>query len=113
MEKEPFFYEGEIFIDGYPTDEYLKWIEEYDFTKYCLRSFLHAIFEGWNHGTLGYRVHRTHKGYRKLELHTLGWSGNESIIQAIEDNRFFFLVYWYKTERGGHYYFNIPVKDWK
>lgn len=42
-----------------------------------------------------------------LELHTCGWSGNEDIIEALEKNFVFWNMWWAKTERGGHYYFEI------
>lgn len=42
-----------------------------------------------------------------LELHTGGWSGNESIINSLKDNKFFFLFFHEKWERGGHFYFEI------
>ena len=42
----------------------------------------------------------------KLELHTGGWSGNEVIIEALEYN-VFWTLYWQKSERGGHYYFDL------
>ncbi len=46
-----------------------------------------------------------HEGSR-LELHTGGWSGNEDIIEALQDSMFWVLC-WQKSERGGHYYFEL------
>lgn len=43
----------------------------------------------------------------KLGLHTGGWSGNEDIIEALQENEMFFLLYWLKSVRGGHYYLQI------
>ena len=40
-----------------------------------------------------------------LELHTGGWSGNEEIIDALGRNKMFWMLYWQKSERGGHYWF--------
>jgi hypothetical protein len=48
--------------------------------------------------------------YGKLELHTGGWSGNEDIIEALMPTEFW-LFYWIKSERGGHFYFEIPEKE--
>jgi hypothetical protein len=39
-----------------------------------------------------------------LELHTGGWSGNEEIYDALSGTLFYFM-YWQKSTRGGHYYF--------
>ena len=43
-----------------------------------------------------------------LTLHTLGWSGNESVIAAMEQNFVFWSRCWMRSERGGHYTFRIP-----
>jgi hypothetical protein len=56
------------------------------------------------------------KGKRKLKLecHTQGWSGNEDIMEALIKNKWFWMAFWKKSERGGHYYFEInPIKDSK
>ena len=42
----------------------------------------------------------------KLILHTGGWSENEAIISDLVETEFW-LLYWQKSERGGHYYFEI------
>lgn len=41
-----------------------------------------------------------------LELHTGGWSGNEDIIESLRET-IFWLLFWQKSERGGHYYFTL------
>ena len=46
-----------------------------------------------------------------LELHTGGRSGNEDIIAALRGHKFFWLMWWYKTERGGHYYFEVDFSQ--
>lgn len=46
---------------------------------------------------------------RHLELHTGGWSGNEEIIGALQESMFW-LTAWRKSERGGHYYFELPAE---
>lgn len=97
--------------EGYPTDEFLKWVEEFNPLEHKLMNFINVIFENWMHGNYGYKLKKKYAGYCALELHTLGWSGNESILKALESNLFFFMLYWKKTERGGHYYFSLPVVD--
>ena len=42
-----------------------------------------------------------------IELHTGGWSGNEMIIEALQKNLMFWSLCWQKSERGGHYYFDL------
>lgn len=96
--------------DGYPTQEYLKWIENFDAFKHDMKSFISVIFDNWQHGEMGYKLCKTQKGYKTLRLHTLGWSGNEDIIRALRANLFFFTLYWVKEERGGHFWFSIPAE---
>ena len=43
----------------------------------------------------------------KFELHTGGWSGNEDIVDALEQTILWGLC-WESSRRGGHYYFEIP-----
>lgn len=42
-----------------------------------------------------------------LEIHTLGWSENEEILDKFMQSMFW-VLFWTKSERGGHYYFEIP-----
>ena len=95
---------------GYPTNNYLKWIEFYDVSKHSLSNLMNVILGNWMHEKSGYTLWGEHKGYRVLELSTLGDPGNELVIKAMKDNLFIFPLYWLKEERGGHYWFSIPVE---
>ncbi|MGB9808442.1 MAG: hypothetical protein ACPLSA_00145 [Caldanaerobacter sp.] len=100
--------------DGYPTKEDLETIEKWDFIKKGTIDLIELIEKLWHWPEWGV-VKRW--GYRsfdrkrvlKLELHTGGWSGNEGIIAALQKSMFWSL-YWEKSERGGHYYFEIPYE---
>lgn len=46
-----------------------------------------------------------------LRLSTAGWSGNEEIIKALKRNRIFWSMFWAKSERGGHYTFEIDFSQ--
>ena len=65
----------------------------------------------WEYGDMGF----VRKGKRviKLELHTLGWSGNEDIIDALRHNFIFWSLNWDMHRRGGHYYFTIRLKRFR
>lgn len=98
--------------EGYPTEEWLTFIEEYQPDEYLpIYDFLELLKSSWNHSQWGFKLHRIYRGIRKLELHTGGWSGNESIIKAIEKNIFLtYISMKYKMwETGGHYYFEIKL----
>src|SRR3546814_10968839 len=58
--------------DGYPTDEALQFIENYDVIEKGVENLVDFIGEIWYHGTWGFI-----RDGNKLELHTGGWSGNE------------------------------------
>jgi len=96
----------------YPTDDELDIIRNWDFNKKSIQSFLEYIHQLWHWadgpGWHGYDL--TGKKVLKLGLSTGGWSGNESIIEALQDNFIFWTSYWENSHRGGHYYFRIPMK---
>jgi len=49
----------------------------------------------------------------KLYLSTGGWSGNESLVDAMQEagGGLWWFAFWLRSERGGHYWFEIP-KAW-
>lgn len=94
--------------DGYPTRQEIKQVKAY---SGHLRSkntdnmdpprLIELLQEIWAYPDY------IKKDGRRLELHTGGWSGNEEIIKALQGSMFW-LLYWQKSERGGHYYFELP-----
>jgi len=99
----------------YPTDEELEAIRSWDITAQPITGLLDLIHQCWHWadgpGWHGYDL--TGKKVLKLELSTGGWSGNEEIINALQENFMFWNLYWVSSHRGGHYYFRIPLKEWK
>ena len=93
--------------DGYPTDEFLDYIRFWNPYDNKVMDLIELICDNWEHGSMGYKIGKKYNGKIKIELHTLGWSGNESIITALQENTFFWIMYWHKSIRGGHYYFEI------
>ena len=94
--------------DGYPTEEELMVIEKWDVTKHPVQDLLEHIEECWWEPGWGFAVRG--KRVLRLDLHTGGWSGNETIIGALQTNRLFWALYWQKSRSGGHYTFRIPLK---
>ena len=90
-------------IDGHPAKEELDRARELaqDWKNpWRLIDFLKEIW--WN-GETG--IYHKPKG-RLVTLHTWGWSGNEEIIEVLRRTHFW-ILYWRKNERGGHYMFEI------
>ena len=94
--------------DEYPTGFDLETIRNWNFDKLSIQDFLEYIKYRWHWPDWGYEL----KGKKvlRLELHTGGWSGNESLIDAIANNFVFWVMCWEKSTRGGHYYFKIRLK---
>lgn len=84
--------------DGYPTEEELSTIRNWsadDFT-----GLMEYIRERWAFGNMGYFVEDSKGVYY---LSTAGWSGNESLIKALQENTLIETMHWYAHRRGGHY----------
>lgn len=43
---------------------------------------------------------------------TGGWSGNEDLIRAMEQNWMIWSLTWVQSRRGGHYIFEDPKYEW-
>jgi hypothetical protein len=94
--------------DGYPEPDEIEMIEKWDITKKSVIDLLEYVRKRWNYADIGY-FKLTGKRKLRLELHTGGWSGNEEIISALMTNTLFWMMYWQKSERGGHYWFLVPI----
>jgi len=88
--------------DGYPEEDVLKKIREWNLVKDGYHDLIRLVQENWKFEEFEYFA----LNGKNLELHTGGWSGNEDIIDALKQTDFW-TAYWMKTERGGHYYFEL------
>ena len=96
---------------GYPTDETLKTIEEWPYTD-DFRLLMDYVQEAWaDYGWFercAPEVAEAMDGDRDCHdghwwcYATGGWSGNESIIGALERNAIFHFYAWYCSVRGGY-----------
>lgn len=103
IEKEPTFDRN-----GYPTeDDTIAFIEGFDVlsedipSKAC-EALLDFCTECWSYPKM---VKVDGGTYTFI---TGGWSGNESIIVAMQENYVFWGLTWYSSERGGKHVFKIP-----
>ena len=85
---------------GYPTKKELKRIKDWPVVM-DIEGFLKFIEDLWHYPD---RFVLTGKRIKKLYLSTGGWSGNESIIRAMQEN-IFWMIAWQKSVRGGHHWF--------
>lgn len=92
--------------EGYPTDEFLNYIKNWKSETSDVFELVSLIEEAWWMKDMGFKLEKN-----KLTLHTLGWSGNESIIDAILSN--IYLIYssmrYEQWNAGGHYIFEVKI----
>lgn len=101
--------------DGYPNDACLDKIKNwpvgngYD-SYHNLMKFIRdkwAFREGYWTEEEGFSKF-SYNPYVMYNISTAGWSGNESMIEVLEQNRLFWAACWYQSTTGGHYKFKIP-----
>ena len=98
--------ELELDDDGYPTDNTLDIISNYPIkSKADCKELLESIYEIWTYKDYWHQTFIPEDN--RYIISTGGWSGNESIIQALEDNTMFWVLCWYSSRRGGHYEFDV------
>ena len=94
---------------NYPTKAQLNKIEKWDFAQKSIMSLIEYVMSLWKYAECGYFEIKGKKVI-KVRMSTAGWSGNESIIGALQNNVIFWTFYWEKSVRGGHYFFKIRSK---
>ena len=110
--------DGGIFVDddGYPTYDALEIIKLWHWDD--ARGWFKFIESLWAYHDWGWKEKdephewEDHKQYKDKIVHryyisTAGWSGNESIIRAMQDNDFMWYLNWVQPRRGGHYIFEL------
>ena len=78
-------------VDGYPTEEELEKIREWDLLAQPVSGFLELLRQSWH---WGFKEKHWKNGTIRLYMATGGWSGNESVISAMQDNFIFWSVCW-------------------
>lgn len=100
--------EGELLDgEGYPTEYALKRIQEWDVLEHnkfvSLMDFVKSIWQYPEH------ISEENKVYT---LVTNGWSGNEDIIDAMQQNMMLNILYWCSSERGGKHVY-APMSNYE
>lgn len=92
---------------GYPTEESLEtirtWVPNKTGTHQEFRDYCGQL---WHWPEMWDRERDTDSMDQEIfSVVTGGWSGNESIIEAIQENTIMWTLLWYQSTRGGHYLF--------
>jgi hypothetical protein len=94
-------------MSEYPSEDVLQYFRTFVINSpAALENYLSILRREWHYEDWGFCRSGT-----SLTLHTGGWSGNENIIEALEDN-FGFWIFWEASRRGGHYDFVLPGPEY-
>jgi len=86
---------------GYPAGTALQAITEWPYNDF--NGLVKFIAEIWNWSPRYWK-----REGQVIHASTGGWSGYESIIDALQDNFVFWAMCWQSSRRGGHYVFELP-----
>lgn len=94
--------------NGYPTEAAERVVKEWPLEDF--RGLLTFVRNLWRYSELW--TERTtqdvqDKPVTEFLVSTGGWSGNESLIYALKENRMFWMMCWVQSRRGGHYIFEL------
>lgn len=90
--------------EEYPSDEALLVLEDWGPDPSTYLELMELVTELWDE-TYG-NLEETPAG--RFVLITGGWSGNEDIIAALQENVVFWSLCWMESHRGGRVVLEIP-----
>ena len=100
--------------DGYPTEDALTIIELWHWDDIpgwfkFIENIWHLRGWGWSEGLFPKDNDFDISDKQRYEYHisTAGWSGNEDIIRAMQENDMLWHLTWVQSRRGGHYIFEL------
>ena len=95
--------------DGYPTELACERIAAWHWSDKAgwfefIKNLWHLQDWGWSERNEphGWKDGETVK---RVHISTAGWSGNESLIRAMQENVMLWGITWVQSRRGGHYIF--------
>ena len=97
--------------DGYPTEEALEKIENWSYNDPVgwfkfIENIWHLKEYCWDEKDVPHPWEENTIVHQYL-ISTAGWSGNEDIIRAMQENNILWNIHWLQTRRGGHYIFDL------
>ena len=94
---------------SYPAEEDLKRIEQWPYGD--LLGLMEFVKSLWWMPDWGWRQQEkydpTDQPCTAFTISTGGWSGNESLIEAMRANHIFWSLCWVQSRRGGHFLFEV------
>lgn len=98
--------------DWYPTEDALRYIKDWNTSEYtALFDVIQSLWWmpefGWHDEDAKCEI--TGSTVRRYTLSTGGWSGNESLIEALQSNWIVWSMTWVMHKRGGHYVFEVKL----
>ncbi len=104
--------------EGYPTDETLEAIVDWQYRDRL--ELFDFIMKAWNWPDMASIIATGNSNTYGYRFCTGGWSGNESLIYALERNRIMWALTWYSSKVGGEYVFHVKkeaqpksYEEWK
>lgn len=109
MKKQPAFDS-----DHYPSEETLTVIKNWDYEDNFI-DLMEYVEECWEYPDYFIKEETKDELFGhdviKYNCSTGGWSGNESLICTLQENRIFWAMNWVQSKRGGHYIFEIRLDN--
>lgn len=103
-------FDGPLHDGEYPSEVALDWIRAYDCLKDGAADLVGAVITAWWMADYLTRWRDAGDGTWELDLSTGGWSDNEAVIEALQNNHTFWPHCWVQSRRGGHFWF--IVSEW-
>lgn len=98
--------------DGYPTDTELEQVEQFNGTPRALVELATSLWNYHHAVKVSELVDTFGRTVKRVEMVTLGWSGNESVASALSRSLFHYL-WWESTHKGGLTVYQVPADQWE
>lgn len=98
--------------DGYPTEWGIAAVRHFHGSPTALVDLLEQLWWTPSLMTVDEWLDNQLRNVVRVSLATGGWSGNETVIDALDKSRFH-LLYWESSHRGGLHVYTVPQTEWE